>query len=733
MIALSGILAEKRSRIWTAWHVLRHFGLKWAAKRALYHWQLRSGWCERRLPAGQWQDYPISELLPDQQTCTPTELAGRWRSNGERFFIDPTQIPAIRQILLDEFSDSTDNVINEANAICAGRFLYFSHREVVVGMPPTWNRNPIDDTELPVDCHWSRIPDFGGSDIKLIWEANRFAVAYTLVRAFCRTGNDRYVDVFWQLVESWREQNPPLSGPNWKCGQEISLRAMAWCFGLYAFADHPASTPERISQLIQMIGVSASRIEANISYALSQFNNHAICEAAGLFTIGTLFPEFRDAARWKRAGHRHLEDLAASLVYDDGGFSQHSFNYARVMLHALAWSIRLGEMNADPFSDEMIDRVYRAARLMYMLQDPLSGSVPVFGQYDGSLILPLNACNFQDFRPVIQLVFCVTQERRIYPDGPWNEDLVWLARHRLVQKPAEAPTRSDWTASSSGYTLLRNTSGFVFARCGQFAHRPSHADQLHVDVWWKGQNIALDPGTYSYNATSPWNNPLAETRYHNTVTVDGRNQMHRAGRFLWLPWVHGHSSAPIRSNAGNISLWEGYYDGSNGLPKSVRIRRAVVSVGDGAWVVVDRISSRKQHSYRLQWLLMDAPYKWVEVSRRLILETAAGDYSMTVGCSVPRPIATVCRADPESPRGWRSTHYNEREPAVSVDLTCQGSDTTFFTVFSPAPTVVRLTSDQLYIDSSGSSATVQMEPAGIGRIISSVRLTGSVHDTLEVN
>ena len=41
------------------------------------------------------------------------------------------------------------------------------------------------------------------------------------------------------------------------------------------------------------------------------------------------------------------------------------------------------------------------------------------------------------------------------------------------------------------------------------------------------RNVALDAGTYSYNAPQPWANPLAQTAYHNTVTVDDLDQMER--------------------------------------------------------------------------------------------------------------------------------------------------------------------------------------------------------------
>ena len=105
------------------------------------------------------------------------------------------------------------------------------------------------------------------------------------------TRDERYAEGFWTLAEDWAEHNSPQLGVNWKCGQEASLRVMAWCFALYVLADAKCSTPSRMAGLAAMLGVHADRIAANIEYAYSQKNNHGISEAVGLWTIGLLFPE----------------------------------------------------------------------------------------------------------------------------------------------------------------------------------------------------------------------------------------------------------------------------------------------------------------------------------------------------------------------------------------------------------------------------------------------------------
>ena len=90
------------------------------------------------------------------------------------------------------------------------------------------------------------------------------------------------------------------------------------------------------------------------------------------------------------------------------------------------------------------------------------------------------------------------------------------------------------------YILLNHQNGsWATIRVARFHSRPAHADQLHLDLWWRGINLAQDPGTYLYNSAPPWENSLTSALVHNTVTVDGQEFMLRAGRFLYLDWAQG--------------------------------------------------------------------------------------------------------------------------------------------------------------------------------------------------
>lgn len=65
--------------------------------------------------------------------------------------------------------------------------------------------------------------------------------------------------------------------------------------------------------------------------------------------------------------------------------------------------------------------------------------------------------------------------------------------------------------------------------------RPSHMDGLHIDLWYKGRNIFCDSGTYSY--ASEIANDMITTSGHNTVKIDGLEQMDKYGPFLIYSWT----------------------------------------------------------------------------------------------------------------------------------------------------------------------------------------------------
>ncbi len=712
----------------------RTFGTAWIVYRAHYALRLRTGAVRRQCPATDWEAQPLDRFLGEASLIRRPQTYYEYRKDrASLFFFRPEDRLAFQNVFA--VWDTHDSPEKAADDLAHGIFTYFSQTVAQVGFPPSWHGNPFTRQHTPQDQHWSRIGDFGYGDIKIIWELNRFGFAYTLVRAYWRTGDERYAELFWRLVEDWRAQNPPQQGANWKCGQETSLRVMAWCFGLYGFGDAAATTAERVVMLAQMIAVSGGRIAANLEYALSQRNNHGVSEGVGLWTIGALFPEFHAAEEWRVVGRKVLESQGRELIYNDGSFSQHSVNYHRLMLHDYLWALRLGDLLQLPFSEALKERVCQAGNFLYQIQDHDTGKVPYYGQNDGSLILPFNNCDYLDFRPVVQSIHYLSTEARCYPDGVWDEDLLWLFGLSAVKSPVRPPIVKDLQAVDGGYYTLRSRQGFVFLRCATFRDRPAQADMLHLDLWWRGQNIALDAGTYSYNAPEPWDNPFARTAYHNTVTVNSLDQMGRVGKFLWLPWLKSRVRYSAQSPQHVLAYWEGEHDGYQRLESPVRHRRGVLRLGDEWWLVCDALSSRARHNYRLHWLFPDLAYVWNEKEGCFQLRTAMGAYFVRVGTSAPNCACSLVRACTDSPRGWRAPYYYYREPALSLALEAAAETAHFWTLFGPAPGAIACKGQTMTVTTREWKVIVQLHvPANEATaIVSSASFSGSMDDSLEVS
>ena len=279
----------------------------------------------------------------------------------------------------------------------------------------------------------------------------------------------------------------------------------------------------------------AERIARNVDFAISQRNNHGISEGVGLFTVGVTLPELESAERWRALGRRVIEAEVHRQVFADGAYVQHSMTYHRVMLHDMAWALRLGDAGIAPLADDVRSHVARAADWLAQFVDPSSGQVPNHGANDGALVLPLSDAEFGDFRPVVQLARAIASGCRTYDPGPWDEPLAWLGIEggalRSVPPQAAAPL-----SGTSCSTASRAARWFV-AR-GTTRGRRTQTSSTSTSGF-DGDNVACDAGTYLYTAEPPWDNALARTAVHNTVTVDGRDQMTRVGRFLWAHWAQG--------------------------------------------------------------------------------------------------------------------------------------------------------------------------------------------------
>lgn len=536
--------------------------------------------------------------------------------------------------------------------------MLFSRWPVVCAeAPPDWLANPLSGERLPApERPWWRIPDFDPrvGDIKLLWELSRFDWVLAFAQR-ARQGDAAELARLNRWLQDWCRANPPYLGPNWKCGQEASLRVLHLACAA-VLLEMPVA--QALPGLRELLVVHLQRIAPTRQYAIAQDNNHGTSEAAALFVGGTWLAHMGDARGhgWARSGRALLRNRAERLIGANGTFSQYSLNYHRMMLDTLSFAeLWRRRVDAPAFDRRFLARAQAATRWLYEIVDPVSGDGPNVGANDGARLFQLADMPYRDYRFSVQWAMAMFANERAYAQqGPWDTACGWLG---VDQELPQAPGQQGLWADDGGFAMLRRKGAMALLRYPRFRFRPSQADALHVDLWVDGSNLLRDAGTYSYNTDAGVIAYFGGTAGHNTVQFDGRDQMPRLGRFLFGAWLRPQD---ITYTGGDDltdpSAQAAYRDHAG----AYHLRQ--VSLRASALLVEDRIDGCMQGAV-LRWRLEPGNWQLQEGGQgplNFLLLNDAG-HRLTVTSSVPARRGALVS-------GEESRHYYERTAIPVFEL-----------------------------------------------------------------
>jgi hypothetical protein len=493
--------------------------------------------------------------------------------------------------------------------------LLFGHLPFhVTNLSPSWFVNPLSgESKISPNKAWWLIPDFDPSvgDIKLIWELSRM----DWVLAFSQRARNGDIKALKQLnnwLADWTFHNPPNIGPNWKCGQEASIRVMHLAIAAIILQQEHCPA----SGLVNLIKIHLERIFSTFKYAIAQDNNHGTSEAAALFIGGSWLESTgdTDGKKWAKLGRYWLENRAKMLIGLQGSFSQYSLNYHRAMLdtYSIAEIWRL-QLKLPAFSLALQDRIKLAAQWLQHFINPFNGDGPNLGSNDGANFLPLTNSNYRDFRPSVQLAMALFLKcdfmGNYYISSPnkkvksshlytWNHLLIWL---NIAIPKRLSPIAKNLIADDGGFAILRRGNVMAMLRYPRFKFRPNQSDALHLDLWLGENNVLKDAGSYSYNADLHWINYFGGTVSHNTIEFDGCDQMPRLGRFLFGDWLKTSFLEPLNEGKQRTSFSAGYQD-RQGIG-----HHRTIQLSDSHLIVKDKAFGFKTRAI-LRWRI--TPGKW---------------------------------------------------------------------------------------------------------------------------
>lgn len=624
----------------------------------------RSGWSRHvNLPG----DEQLLSLLSPHWRAT-SQLVEHLRTRVEPHFFASFDS---RDQTLSEFRrrwpHAEQEIVKTANSIAQGTFSVLGLRELKLGTNIDWHLEPMSGKRTPL-CHWSQLNYLDANiagDKKITWELNRHQYFLTLGRAYWLTGDEHHAEVFVSHITSWMDQNPPKLGINWASSLEVAFRSISWLWALQFFRESPSLSSAVIVRMTKFLYLNALHLETYLSTYFSP-NTHLTGEALGLFYIGLLLPEFKDASRWRDLGLQILASQLSRHVKPDGVYFEQSSYYHRYTtdfyIH-LAILLRANTMKLprelEPKLELLLDH------LMYITRP--DGTSPLFGDDDGGRLVMLDSRPANDFRSLLS-TGAVLFDRPQYKfvAGGAAEETLWLLGAAGLKTfdgiKAEQPAKQSVEFADGGYYVMRDgwssRSNYLLFDCGPHGMANcghAHADALAIELAANGTTLLVDPGTFTYTGGKEMRDWFRSSVAHNTVTVDRQSSSVAADTFSWKTKTPCEPIAWIDQE--RFTYVAGRHNGYAEVAKPGTHTRSILFLKGDYWVLRDRIEIREKHQLDV-WFHFESgtsPTLRGDNLKQWVHENGAAG-----------GLQIICFAENgrwTEEEGWVSHCYGERAPA----------------------------------------------------------------------
>ena len=533
---------------------------------------------------------------------------------------------------------------------------------------------------LPKTFDWKMNPSL---DIEWLILLHKFYYAKDLAAAYDFTGDETYASKWVELVSSWIRQVPD----GFIDSQVTGRRLQQWLLAYHYFVPGRRSTsmtPPFLVEFVRSINSQTLYLREHLTLE----GNHRTIELYSIFLVAVVFPELREAMSLLEFAKQELlknmeQDLLGDGVHRELSTDYHHTvlkNYLRVRTLAV-----LNRVTLPPRYDELL---HKALEFSIFVHKP-DGLIPAINDGDNNSYLPfLKKASAED-----------TNEHLLYVVSKGTEGSPPRERSKGFADSGYYVLRGSWTNApyEDGLYLLFDCGPLGFGSHG-------HYDLLNFEAAAYGHSLIVDPGRYTYSEDSKdgvnWRRVFKGTAYHNTVVVDGKDQ---------IPYRIGAPISPKpQATLRTFATADGFdFIHAQAVSHEYPVvhERMLFFVVPEYWILTDRMHGEGSHTYDLHFHL--AP----RALGRTILRTGEKSTWVTSpNLLIAQPRSSDIQAAIEE--GFVSPEYGVRQEAPIVKFTQKADETAFFhTVIypyrseQPVLNVERLTVNDLHRCCSPAQAT----------------------------
>jgi len=540
----------------------------------------------------------------------------------------------------------------------------------------------------------------GKADIKIPWELSRFQHLSILGQAYRLTGDEKYTEEFINQINDWIEHNQPQRGVNWSCTMDVAIRAVNWITGYYFFKDSKVISEDFLIKFLKSLFVHGRHIADNLENRTGLTNNHYLSDVVGLLYLGVLFPEFKDAKRWKEFGLQELKKEIQKQTYGDGCNFEGSTCYHRLALELFFYPALLMVINNESFDGEnykeTMERIFgnNYSEKLYKMFDAVlyllmpNNQMPQIGDNDNGRLHKFSSQETLDMRYLLNFgaIFFGESRFKINEFG-FSEEAFWvfgeegrkiwdgLDENRLINISSHA-------FSVGGWFVLRNFQDYMVISAGPNGLNGlgghNHNDKLSFELIVGGKEIIVDPGTYVYTSEPKMRNLFRSTAYHNTVVIDEIEQNRFNERSLFK--LENDASAKCFKWDDNLeeSLFIGEHNGYARLREPIVHRRSVRFLkSQSKWTIKDefyRLNNEGALDCSMVPLSSEHAFNWYFHLAPQVSVESTGKFDFLLKNENVVVIFRIVSLPPQFQcvieEGWFSPAYGEKIKGSILKLSC---------------------------------------------------------------
>jgi len=311
--------------------------------------------------------------------------------------------------------------------------------------------------------------------------------------------------------------------------------------------------------------------------------------------MGNMFPEFKEADKWKKRGIELLERELNAQILPDGITWEQSTGYQKFVADLYLFVVILMMRNQMKISEAVLSKLTQMIDFLDSITKT-DGRIPLVGDEDQGKVFRVCETACDDARSTIT-VGSIRLKRKDWLRTK-SEEAFWLLGKEALIKRSKSVLPESRLFRDSGFLVMRSKDKYLLFMAGSQDPKYLHASHRHLDMLSfvldaYGTCFITDPGTYTYFGDFEWRRYFKSIKAHNTVVVDDKDPVD-------IEEVFELSHVPLAQVRGHAvnDRFDWVVAGHNGY-KSVAHVRQIFFLKPEYWIIVDLLEGKGEHVFDL--------------------------------------------------------------------------------------------------------------------------------------